>query len=154
MIRDCVIWDEKVHQGWLNPSSVESNYENFYPVKFQNQAIRGFWVNCIYMRSNGRENTFECPKVVSEVTCSRFWGKVCIEKCFRDEALWQSLWAVKKIHKCLWLCQGLLTQIKRVHIRNMATGLLNGLNGPNKDKFIQDPCIPTCHQQPAKFVPI
>ena len=30
------------------------------------------------------KNTFEWPKVVSEVTFPRFWEVVCIEKCFRN----------------------------------------------------------------------
>ena len=29
------------------------------------------------------KNTFEWSKVVSEVIFPRFWGVVCIEKCFR-----------------------------------------------------------------------
>ena len=36
-----------------------------------------------FIRRNGRKNTFEWPKVVSEVIFPRFWGVVCIEKCFR-----------------------------------------------------------------------
>ena len=31
-----------------------------------------------------KQNTFEWLKVVSEVIYPRFWGVVCIEKCFRN----------------------------------------------------------------------
>ena len=30
-----------------------------------------------------KKNTFKWTKVVSEVIFPRFWGVVCIEKCFR-----------------------------------------------------------------------
>ena len=41
------------------------------------------WENLRFIRRNGRKSTFEWPKVVSEVIFPRFWGVVCIEKCFR-----------------------------------------------------------------------
>ena len=52
------------------------------PKKFQNPAIPGFRENLRFIRRNGRKSTFEWPKVVSEVSFPRFWGVVCIEKCF------------------------------------------------------------------------
>ena len=54
------------------------------PLNFQNRAIGGFWENARFIRSNGRKTTFEWPTVVSEVIFPRFWGVVCIEKCFRN----------------------------------------------------------------------
>ena len=54
------------------------------PLNFQNRAIGGFWENARFIRSNGRKTTFEWPKVVSKVIFPRFWGVVCIEKCFRN----------------------------------------------------------------------
>ena len=36
-----------------------------------------------FVHSNGRKTTFEWPKVVSEVSIPRFWGVLCIAKCFR-----------------------------------------------------------------------
>ena len=43
----------------------------------------GFSEKRALVRSNGRKTIFEWPKVVSEVIFPRFWGVVCIEKCFR-----------------------------------------------------------------------
>ena len=37
-----------------------------------------------FFAQNGRKTTFEWPKVVSEVIFPRFWGVVCVEKCFRN----------------------------------------------------------------------
>ena len=37
-----------------------------------------------FFAQNGRKTTFEWPKVVSEVIFPRFWGVVCIEKCFQN----------------------------------------------------------------------
>ena len=54
------------------------------PLDFQNWDIGGFWANARFILSNGRKTTFEWPKVVSEVIFPRFWGVVCIEKCFRN----------------------------------------------------------------------
>ena len=54
------------------------------PLNFQNRAIAGFWENARFIRSNGRKTTFEWPTVVSEVIFPRFWGVVCVEKCFRN----------------------------------------------------------------------
>ena len=53
------------------------------PLNFQNRAIGGFWENARFIRSNGWKTTFEWLKVVSEVIFPRFWGVLCVEKCFR-----------------------------------------------------------------------
>ena len=55
----------------------------FTPQKNKNWALRAFWEIARFICRNGRKNTFEWPKVVSEVIFPRFWGVVCIEKCFR-----------------------------------------------------------------------
>ena len=84
------------------------------PLNFQNRAIGGFWEIARFIRRNGRKTTFEWPKVVSEVIFHRFWGVVCIEKCFRNfEILIGS--AVSEISRfagfyVFWMCW--------IHIRN------------------------------------
>ena len=55
----------------------------YHQKKFQNRDIGGFWEIVRFVRSNGRKTTFEWPKVVSEVSFPRFWGVLCIAKCFR-----------------------------------------------------------------------
>ena len=57
-----------------------SGITNFF---LQNQDIGGFWGNIRFVRGNGRKTIFEWPKVVSEVSFTRFWGVLCIAKCFR-----------------------------------------------------------------------
>ena len=44
--------------------------------------MRAFRENVRFVRSNGRKTTFGWPKVVSEVSFPRFWGVICIAKCF------------------------------------------------------------------------
>ena len=84
------------------------------PLNFQNRAIAGFWENARFIRSNGRKTTFEWPKVVSEVIFPRFWGVVCIEKCFRNfEILIRS--AVSEMSRFTRICANTR---KTRHLRN------------------------------------
>ena len=55
----------------------------YHQKKFQNRDIGGFCENIGFVRRNGRKTTFEWSKVVSEVSFPRFWGVLCIAKCFR-----------------------------------------------------------------------
>ena len=56
------------------------------PKKNQNRAIRGFWENAHFVRSNGWKTTFEWPKVVSEVSFPQvlggYFGGVCFLEFF------------------------------------------------------------------------
>ena len=84
------------------------------PLKWQNRAIGGFWENARFIRSNGRKTTFEWPTVVSEVIFPRFWGVVCIEKCFRNfEILIRS--AVSEMSRFARFCA---KTCKTRHLRN------------------------------------
>ena len=48
-----------------------------------NISLGSEWEKNIFVRSNGRKTIFEWPKWVSEVSFPRFWGVLCIAKCFR-----------------------------------------------------------------------
>ena len=64
-------------------SKINSPELALVPNFFKSCATRGFWENVRFIRSNGRKTTFEWPKVVSVVSFPRFWGVLCIAKCFR-----------------------------------------------------------------------
>ena len=77
-----------VQKMFKNGVAAPIEREQHYPQHFHLRSIkRNLWlpkkVTARFMRRNGRKNTFERPKVVSEVIFPRFWGVVCIEKCFR-----------------------------------------------------------------------
>ena len=86
--RPPITWDESVFLAKKIPYHFRQAFwygkgVRYHQKKFQNRAIRGFWENVRFVRSNGRKNTFEWPKVVSEVSFPRFWGVLSIAKCFR-----------------------------------------------------------------------
>ena len=81
-MRRWILW-RKMYHAWLFDFLGGLGVGND-PLNFQNRAIGGFWENARFIRSNGRKTIFEWPKVVSEVIFPRFWGVVCIKKCFRN----------------------------------------------------------------------
>ena len=71
----------KVQRNWLQHLKMPSNHSNIIGLPSCHYGLlrnRAF-----YTSQWPKKNTFEWPKVVSEVIFPRFWGVVCIEKCFR-----------------------------------------------------------------------
>ena len=52
--------------------------------EWRQSSIGGVSEKNLSLRKMAEKNTFEWPKVVSEVIFCRFWGVICIEKCFRN----------------------------------------------------------------------
>ena len=75
-MRRWFLWRKMYHDFWVCLGGGKD------PLNIRNRDIAGFCENARFVRSNGWKTTFKWPKVVSEVITPRFWGVVCVEKCF------------------------------------------------------------------------